>query len=339
MKISGILTLLLSLVVALSGQTTRGQEVESEELVHLQEQIIRVILDTDASQLESERERDSAVAKSSRLKGENARLQAQVGYLRAKLNRQDLPTPASAGALSSAIKRLWDDGAISPPDPDPALRYKVMQLRERLRQAEEARKDLSLALQVRTINSRDNGQTQLLEATRRRIATLESELALAKSQVRQKPARSAPGQSPAALTQRIRKLEAQNRHLRMRADSVKRQQPTAVKVTTAWQVELKRRMDSIQYENEMLTQTVNDLRQTASRRFDKMEVDAQETAIIERTLAEITIREQTVRERERLIDIRERDMERRAERYRDLEEREVRLRMLERKLKENGRGE
>ncbi|MEZ4685255.1 MAG: hypothetical protein R3B47_04080 [Bacteroidia bacterium] len=314
-------------------QTTRGEEaIESEEVRHLKEQIIRVILDTDASQLETERERDSAVATASRIENENAQLHAQLGYMRLKLERANLPTPASASALSAAVKRLWDAGEIAPPNPDPELRTELHVVKERLRQSEEARKDLGLALQARNISTRDEGQTAALNAARSRIIRLEAELALAKTQIPQKQAKPAPGQSPEALTMRIRQLEAQNRSLRLQADSVQRSKPNAVKVTTAWQVELRRKMDSIQFENERLELIVRDLRETASRRFDRVEADVQQNAILERTLAEITVREQTVRERERLLEARERDLQLREQRYRDLEEREVRLKMLEQQV-------
>lgn len=333
MKFSGILCLLLLAVAALHAQTTRGGEAEeSEDVRHLREQIVRVILDTDASQLETERERDSAVVKTERMVAENTRLSAQLRYMRLKLNGADLPTPASAAALSAAIQRLWDEGKISPAEPDPELRMEVKRLRERLRQSAEARKDLSLALQARNISNRDEGQTAALNASRNRIARLEAELALAKSQIPSRPTRPAPGQSPAALTKRIRQLEAQNRSLHFRVDSVQASKPNAVKVTTAWQVELKRKMDSIQFENAQLNQIVVDLRESASRRFDRQEADVQQTAILERTLAEITVREQTARERERLLEARERDIQMREQRYRDLEEREVRLKMREQKL-------
>lgn len=316
-------------------QTTRGASEASETIEHLQEQIVRVILDTDASQLESERDRDSALSKATRLIDENTRLQAQVRYLRLKLNRSDLPSPASASALAAAVQRLWDSGDLQPASPDPALKARVAQLRERLRQAEEARKDLMLAAQANAISGRDEGQAQALDAARRRIALLESELSLAKSQIRPRQQQAPTGQSPAALTQRIRYLEAQNRRLKLLADSTQRNRPSAVKVTTAWQVELKRKMDSVEYENSMLRQTVEDLRETTSRRFDRVEVNNQQNAIIERTLAEITIREQTVRERERILESRERDLEVRAQRYRDLEERETRLKTLEAKQRKS----
>jgi hypothetical protein len=160
MNYFGILCALLLAASTLHAQATRGsRNADNEELSHLKEQIIRVILDTDASQLETERERDSASAKALRIEAENTRLKAQLGYLRLKLNRADLPAPASAAALSAAVKRLWDNGEIAPPSPDPGLRQTIKRLREQLRQSAEARKDLSLALQARNISSQDEGQT------------------------------------------------------------------------------------------------------------------------------------------------------------------------------------
>lgn len=332
MNIVRILMMLSLCFGAMQAQVSRGATAESEHVNHLKEQIIRVILETDASQLASERERDSAYAEARRMLNENMRLHAQVGYMRLKSDRQDLPTPASAAALAAAIEQLWKDGTITPPSQDPGLLAENKLLSERLRQAEEARKDLSLALQTKTIVQRDEGQAQMLEASQRHIQKLEAQLSLAQTQIRNKSKKTAPGQSPAALTQRIRQLEAQNRSLRMRTDSISKTRPSAIKITTAWQVDLKRKMDSVQFENELLTQTVNDLRQVASRKFDRIEAGAQEVATMERTLAEISVREQTIRERERLLEARERELALRGERYRDLEEREVRLKMLERKL-------
>ena len=46
----------------------------TEQIAHLKEQIVRVILDTDASLLAMERERDSAKAWATRMEDDNIRL-------------------------------------------------------------------------------------------------------------------------------------------------------------------------------------------------------------------------------------------------------------------------